>query len=116
LVTGIVATNCPSAPLPVKKAASSFSPPIATVPGTGWRMDAPSKKNVLAVWESTFGWSSMLGLRWMGGRLDVQPRAQPAEDERDAERSAPSTYAVCGSVMHRSLSSRSGFGLRTLAR
>ena len=41
-VTGIVATNCPSAPLPVKKAASSFSPPIATVPGTGWRMDAPS--------------------------------------------------------------------------
>ena len=28
--------------LPVKKAASSFSPPIGTVPGTGWRMDAPS--------------------------------------------------------------------------
>ena len=41
-VTGIVATNCPSAPLPVKKAASSFSPPIGTVPGTGWRMDEPS--------------------------------------------------------------------------
>ena len=41
-VTGIAATNCPPAPLPVKKAASSFSPPIGTVPGTGWRMDAPS--------------------------------------------------------------------------
>jgi hypothetical protein len=38
----LVATNCPSAPFPVKKAASSLNPPIGTVPGTGWRMDAPS--------------------------------------------------------------------------
>ena len=42
IVTGIAATGFPSAPMPVKKAVSSFSPPIGTVPGTGWRMDAPS--------------------------------------------------------------------------
>src|SRR5262245_17285481 len=75
--TGIVATNCPSGPFPVKNAPSSLSPPIGTVPGTGSRMDAPLKKKSLAVCGSTFGWSSMLGLTWMGGRLDVQPRAHP---------------------------------------
>jgi hypothetical protein len=51
----MVATNWPSAPFPVKKAVSSRSPPIGIVPGTGWRMDAPSRKNVLAVCGSTFG-------------------------------------------------------------
>ena len=103
-------------PFPVKKAASSFRPPIATVPGTGSRMDAPLKKKVLAVCGRTFGWSSMLGLRWMGGRLDVQPRAQPARATTEVSASAPSTRRVRAVMRRPSPSRLSGFGLRTLDR
>src|SRR5215203_6236470 len=85
------ATNSPSAPFPVKKAVSSLSPPVGLVPGTGWRMDDPSRKNALAVCGSTFGWLSMLGLRWIGGRLDVQPRAHPGSETTDASARKPSS-------------------------
>jgi hypothetical protein len=49
---------------------------MPTVPGTGSRIDAPLKKKSLAVCGSTFGWLNMLRFGWIGGRLDVQPRAQ----------------------------------------
>jgi len=57
-------------------------------------MDAPSKKNVLADWGRTFGWLSMLGLMWIGGRLDVQPRAQPERQTIEANVTVTSTVRV----------------------
>jgi hypothetical protein len=59
-----------------------------------------------------FGWSSMLGLRWIGGRLDVQPRAHPVRPIT-AVQSESAEQATAG---HVGTPLRSGFGLRTLAR
>ena len=52
------------------------------------------EENVLAVCGRTFGWSSMLGFRWMGGRLDVQPRTQPARGIKEISTIARSTVRL----------------------